>query len=181
MGEALPERTPMNQIYTQDTDANWYAAYTMPRHEKLVANQLKIRQVETYLPVYRAVRNWNGRRAQVDVPLFQGYVFVRMPIGNRVKVLEQPGVVRLVGTNGKAAAIPDEEIERLRMSLVLCKAEPYPFLVPGKKVRIKSGPMTGFEGKILRRKSKMRLVVSLDLIQRSIVFELDAESAQAVT
>lgn len=181
MGEALPELGSMIDA-TPNAEAaqRWYAAYTMPRHEKQVASHLTLRAVETYLPVYRAIHNWNGRKAEVDLPLFPGYVFVRMPILHRVRVLEQPGVVRLVGCNGKAIPLPDEEIERLRSSLALCKAEPYPFLAPGQRVRIKSGPMAGLEGKILRRKGKVRLVVSVELIQRSIAFEIDADAARMV-
>jgi transcription termination/antitermination protein NusG len=157
---------------------NWYAAYTKPRHEKNVAAQLEMREVETYLPLYRAIHNWNGRKAEVNLPLFPSYVFVKLPPTQRVRVLEQPGVVRLVGVNGKATALPDDEIERLRSSLAFCKAEPYPFMVPGEKVRIRTGPMAGLEGKILRRKGNFRLVVSLDLIQRSILLELDAGLAR---
>lgn len=165
----------------KETRPNWYAAYTKPRHEKNVAAQLGMRAVETYLPLYRAIHNWNGRKAEVNLPLFPGYVFVKVPLTQRVRVLEQPGVVRLVGVNGKATPLPDDEIERLRSSLAFCKAEPYPFMVPGEKVRIRTGPMAGFEGKILRRKGKVRLVVSLDLIQRSIVLELDAGSARLIS
>jgi transcription antitermination factor NusG len=180
-GEALSEMdSVINTRGVSELIPSWYAAYTMPRHEKLVANQLTMREVETYVPLYRAIRDWKGRRAEIDVPLFPGYVFVKVPITSRVKVLEQPGVVRLVGTNGRATPLPDDEIERLRTYLACCKAEPYPFLAPGQKVRIKSGPMAGFEGKILRRKGKLRLVVSLDLIQRAIVLELDAAAAQTV-
>ena len=161
-----------------DVRPNWYAAYTKPRHEKNVAAQLGMREVQTYLPLYRAIHNWNGRKAEVDLPLFPSYVFVKVSPTERVRVLEQPGVVRLVGSNGRAVPLPDDEIERLRSSLAFCKAEPYPFMVPGEKVRIRTGPMAGLEGKILRRKSNFRLVVSLELIQRSIVLELDAGSAR---
>jgi transcription antitermination factor NusG len=157
---------------------HWYAAYTKPRHEKNVAAQLGMREVETYLPIYRAIHNWNGRKAEVNLPLFPGYVFVKLPLAERVRVLEQPGVVRLVGVNGKATPVPEDDIERLRSSLAFFKAEPYPFMVPGEKVRIRTGPMAGLEGKILRRKGKFRLVVSLELIQRSIVLEIDAGSAR---
>jgi transcription antitermination factor NusG len=117
----------------------------------------------------------------VELPLFPGYVFVKTPITQRVRVLEQPGVIRLVGANGRATPLPEEDIDRLRASLAFCKAEPYPFLAVGKMVRIKSGPLAGFHGKILRRKSKMRLVVSVELIQRSILLELEAGDAQLVT
>lgn len=161
-----------------DGSPKWYAAYTKPRHEKIVVAHLGMRNVETYLPLYRAIHSWNGRKAEVNLPLFPGYVFVKMLFTHRVRVLEEPGVVRLVGFNGKATPLPDDEIERLRASLAFCKAEPYPFLVSGEKVRIRTGPMAGFEGKILRRKGKCRLVVSLDLIQRSVVLELDADSAR---
>ena len=182
MGEALSEQpaATTNPVPTGASLANskWYAAYTKPRHEKVVVAQLGSREVETYLPLYRAIHTWNGRKAEVDLPLFPGYVFVKVPLAERVRVLEQPGVVRLVGFNGKATPLPDDEIERLRSSLAFCKAEPYPFLVPGEKVRIRTGPMAGLEGKILRRKGKCRLVVSFDLIQRSIVIELDAASAR---
>ena len=165
-------------ITSDDNSAKWYVAYTMPRHEKVVASHLTMREIETYLPLYRAIHNWKGRKAEVELPLFPGYVFVKTPITRSVRVLEQPGLIRLVGSNGKATALPDEEIQRLRLSLAFCKAEPYPFMVPGQKVRIESGPMAGLEGTILRRKGKLRLVVSLELIQRSIIFELDASSVQ---
>lgn len=167
-----------DQFTTGETEPKWYVAYTMPRHEKVVAKQLPLRDVETYLPLYRAIHHWKGRKAEVDLPLFPGYVFVKTAITRSVRVLEQPGVIRLVGTNGKATPLRDEEMEQLRASLGFCKAEPYPFMVPGKNITIKSGPMAGLEGTILRRKGKYRLVVSLELIQRSIVFELDACAAQ---
>src|SRR5258708_16374411 len=158
MGEALPKRASMNLDITEIAEARprWYAAYIMPRHEKAVADQLLRREVESYLPLYRTLHRWNGRRAEVELPLFPGYVFVKTPIKDRVRVLEQPGVIRLVGINGRATPLPDDEIEKLRTSLASCKAEPYPFLAVGRTVRIKSGPLAGFEGKILRRKGKMR-------------------------
>jgi len=162
-----------------DVDAPlWYAAYTLPRHEKAVAEQLGIRQVETYLPLYLSARRWAGRRASVLLPLFPGYVFVRISLSERTRVLDYPSVLRLVTFNGKPAPLPDGEIERLRATLKLGKAEPFPFLVPGKRTRIKSGPLAGLEGIIVRRKGKMRLAVSIDAIQRSVIFDLDASDLE---
>jgi transcription antitermination factor NusG len=83
-----------------------------------------------------------------------------------------------VSFNGTPAVLPDEEIERLQSSLMIWKATPYPFLTPGKQVRIKSGPFTGLEGKILRRKGKIRLLVTLELIQSAMVLEVDAAEVQ---
>ncbi len=183
MGEALPGRGKNHLDMTEiaETRPNWYAAYIMPRHEKAVADQLLRKDIESYLPLYKTIHRWNGRRAEVELPLFPGYVFVKTPITQRVRVLEQPGVIRLVGVNGRATPLPEEDIDRLRASLAFCKAEPYPFLAVGKVVRIKSGPLAGFQGKILRRKGKIRLVVSVELIQRSILLELEAGDAQLVT
>jgi transcription antitermination factor NusG len=154
--------------------ARWYAAYTLPRHEKAVGEQLTYRQVESFVPQFQSVRRWNNRRAEVSLPLFPGYVFVRVATGDRVKVLEHPGVVRIVAFNGRPAAIPDAEIEALKAALAARQAEPCPFLTAGKRVRIRSGALAGLEGRIVRRKGKMRFVVSVESIQRSIIFDLDA-------
>jgi transcription antitermination factor NusG len=157
----------------------WYAAYTLPRHEKAVAEQLGLRQVETFLPLYLSLRRWAERRALVQMPLFPGYVFVRTSAGDRIRVLEHPSVLRLLTFNGRPAPLPDGEIERLRVGLELGKAEPFPFLIPGKRVRVKSGPLAGLEGIILRRKGRMRLVVSVEAIHRSIIFDLDAPDLES--
>lgn len=159
--------------------ASWYAAYTLPRHEKAVAEQLSIRQVETYLPLYLSARRWAGRRALVQLPLFPGYVFVRIRADERVRVLDHPGVLRLVTFNGRPAPLPDGEIDRLRVALELGNAEPFPFLVAGRRVRVRTGPLAGLEGTILRRKGRMRLVVSVETILRSIIFDLDATDLES--
>jgi transcription antitermination factor NusG len=151
----------------------WFAACTQPRHEKVVAKFLEIRKIETYLPLHRKIRSWNGRRAEVDLPLFAGYVFVRLPLEERVKVLETPSVRSFVTFNGKPAPLPEEEIEALKRSLAVRCAEPYPFFQVGKRVRIAAGPLEGLEGRILRRKGKLRMIVSVDFLQRSIAVDLE--------
>lgn len=163
---------------TQETEARWLVACTLPRHEKVVAYDLGYKQVHAYLPLYRALRRWNGRRAEVDLPLFPGYVFVRIPFCERLKVLEHPSVLRFVMFRGRPAQLPDDEFERLQLSLATRHAEPYPFLAAGKQIRIKRGPLSGLAGKIIRRKGRMRLVVSIDFIQRAVIFELDAADVQ---
>lgn len=170
--------TQIEPIRGIDAKPHWYVAYTLLRHEKAVADRLKDQGVETYLPLYSSIRDWNHRRVEVELPLFPGYVFVKMIITDRVRVLAHPGVIRLVGFNGSAVALPDGEVEKLRSSLAFWKAEPYPFLVAGKQVKIKSGPFAGLVGRIIRRKGKMRLIVSLDFIQRAILLEMDAAEAQ---
>ena len=160
-------------------ESPWYAAYTLPRHEKAVAEHLAFRQVETYLPLYLSARRWAGRRALVQLPLFPGYVFVRISARERIRVMEHPSVLRLVTFGGRPAPLAHGEIERLRAALELGKAEPFPYLVPGKRVRVKSGLLVGVEGTIVRRKGKMRLVVSVEAIQQSIIFDLDATDLES--
>ena len=174
-GEALAQ---IELIRDVDMRPHWYVVYTLPRHEKVVANRLRDYEVETYLPLYCSVRDWNHRRVEIEVPLFPGYVFVKMSITNKVRVLAQPGVIRFVSFNGSATALPDDEVERLQSSLAAWRAEPYPFLAAGKQVLIKSGPFAGLVGRIVRRKGKMRLIVSLDFIQRAVQLEMDVAEAQ---
>src|SRR5712671_437410 len=125
----------------------WYAAYTCANHEKRVREQLEQRSIESYLPVYEAVRRWKDRRMRLQLPLFPGYVFVRMAMVDRLRVLQVPSVVRLVGFNGHLAALPDTEIDALKNGLLNgVRAEPYPFLTAGRRVRVISGPFEGIAG-----------------------------------
>ena len=160
---------------------HWYAAYTCANHEKRVREQLEQRSVESFLPVYEAVRRWKDRRMQLQLPLFPGYVFVRMALADRLRVLQVPSVVRLVGFNGQLSALPDEEIEGLKKGLARgVRAEPHPFLTVGRRVRMKSGPFEGRQGILLRRRGSLRLVLSLDLIMRSVVIDVEAADVEPV-
>jgi len=160
--------------YRQAPEPNWYALYTCPRHEKRVAEQIEQRSISCFLPVYRSVRRWKDRRKELELALFPGYVFVRMALGNKLRVLELPGAVRLVSFNGKPAAIPAEEIEVLRDRLSGGRSiEPHPYLRTGRRVRVRHGAMAGLEGIIVRRKDRCRVVFSIDLIMRSVAVEVD--------
>jgi len=155
-------------------ELRWYVAYTSANHEKCVAQQLKQRSVEHFLPLYASVRKWKDRRVKLDLPLFPGYVFVQMALRNRLQVLEVPGVANLVGFGGTPTALPEGEIEALRTSLRGgVRAEPHPFLIAGRRVRVKAGPLAGLQGILVRRKSEARFVLSVELIRRSIAVELD--------
>jgi transcription antitermination factor NusG len=155
--------------------ARWYALYTCANHEKQVAAQLDMRAVEHFLPLYSSVRRWKDRRVTLELPLFPGYVFTRLALRDRLRVLEIPSVVRLVGFNGQPAALPNEEMEILRAGLRQnLLAEPHPFLTVGRRVRITGGPFAGLEGVLKRKKSRLRVVVTLELIQRSVAVDVDA-------
>jgi len=163
-------------------EEHWYAAYTCANHEKRVAEQLDFRAVEHFLPLYKTIRRWKDRRVCLEMPLFPGYVFVRLALVNRLNVLQVPGVVHLVGFNGSPAAVPVEEVLRVREVLSRgMRAEPHPFLRVGRPVRVKAGPLAGLEGILVRRKNRLRFVVSVKLILRSIAVEVDEADLEPIT
>jgi transcription antitermination factor NusG len=158
-------------------EERWYAAYTSANHENRVAKQLDVREVEHFLPLYTSVRRWKDRRVTLELPLFPGYVFVRLALRERLRVLQVPGVARLVGFNGTPTPLADDEIESLRHALVEgLRAEPHPYLKVGRRVRIVTGPLADREGVLKRWKGELRVVLSVELIQRAILVDVDASS-----
>jgi len=154
----------------------WLAAYTTPRHEKSVVRHLEVRDIEHFLPLYKVARKWkNGRRVEVEFPVFPNYVFVRLERRLSSQVLDTPGVLAFAGSAKLALPVPDAEIQWLRDELPLRKFEPHPYLVLGSRVRIKSGPLAGMSGVLTRKKSGLRVVLSIDLIRQSVAVEVDMD------
>lgn len=157
------------------SDRQWYAAYTCSRHEKSVASQLAEKEIDCFLPLYQTAHRWKDRFQEVELPLFPGYVFVRIHLKDRVRVLQSSGVVRFVSFNGAPAPLNAVEIENLRSSLSSgINAEPHPYLALGRRVRVIRGALAGMEGVIQRRKDRFRIVISVDLIMRSLAAEVNA-------
>lgn len=159
----------------------WYAGYTAARHEKRVAEHFSQRGIEHFLPLYNTIHRWNNGRHRVSLPLFPGYIFVRIPLQERLRVLEVPGFVRLVGFNALPQPLPESDIAKMKDALnqgVL--AEPYPYLTIGTRVEIRNGPLAGLTGFLLRRQNKYRVVISVDLIMQSMVVEVAAEDVTPV-
>lgn len=171
-GAALP---------TEFCEVRWYAAHTNANHEKRVAEQLGIRGVEHFLPLYRSLRRWKDRTVKLELPLFPGYVFVRMALRERLRVQQVPGVARLVGFGGLPTELPEADMAALRTGLSrgVC-AEPHPFLTIGRRVQVRNGPLAGLQGILVKRKKRSRLVVSLELIQRSVAVELEEADLEVV-
>ncbi len=161
---------------------SWYALYTCARHEKQVALQLERQHFEFYLPTYASVRRWKDRRVTLDLPLFPSYIFVHIALRDRLRVLGIPGTVRFVASRGIPAPLAKDEMDRLRTGLICgIHAEPHPYLVAGRRVRVVRGPLSGMEGILLRRKDRFRLVLSIDLIMRSVAVEIDTCDVQPLT
>ena len=162
---------------------HWYAIQTRSRHEKRVAEQLRARSIESFLPIHRCRRKWrNGVLADLELPLFPGYLFARPAIGERAILLQLPGIVGFAASTAHPTPVPDDDIDALRKMAENLGAEPHPFLNVGDRVRIVAGPLAGWEGILIRRKQELRLVLSIQIIMRSIsveVSELDIELAVA--
>jgi transcription antitermination factor NusG len=178
---ALKEIAPVAAPATRPQSLPWYALYANTRHEKVVARQLEERHIETFLPLYRTWHRWKDRRKQVELALFPSYVFVRIEEGDKLRVLKVPGVVNVVSFNGRMAPLPEREISALRNALENnIYAEPCPYLRVGRRVRVARGPMEGAEGILARKKDKCRVVISVDVLMRSVAVEIDGTDLEAV-
>lgn len=164
------------------SESQWFALYTCANHEKSVAAQLEARGIEHFFPLYRSRRNWKDRRVFLDLPLFPGYVFARFQWPERVRVLQARGVVRLVASNGRPCPLAEREIEALRAGVSgALRLEPHPYLTAGIRVRLLHGPLAGMTGILVRRKNGCRVVLSVDLIARSVAVEVAATDIELMS
>src|SRR5262249_11004375 len=138
------------QLGKTESQLFWHAAYTVAKHEKTVAEHLRQRDVECFLPLYETVHRWKNGRHRVQLPLFPSYVFVRMGLRHKLRVLQVPGLVQLVTFQGFPAVLPDAEIQALRSGLSAgIHAQPHRYLNVGSRVEIFRGPLQGTRGILL--------------------------------
>ena len=157
----------------------WNVVYTRHQHEKLVAESLAGNGFEVFLPTYNVIRQWTDRKKQLSLPLFPCYVFVRSNFERRLQVLTTPGVHFLVMFAGQPAPIPDMEMDAIRKAVESrLRVEPHPFLRCGDWVRVTSGPLADVEGILVRKKGSYRLILSTELLGKSIAVEIDAFSVK---
>ena len=153
----------------------WYAVQTFSRCEKQIARLLQEREVECFLPLNEVVRQSKSGRKHTHLVLFPGYIFVHIALRNRLRVLQVPGVARLVSFNGQPAVLEDAEIEGIRRALTRgLRVEPYPYFKVGHEVEISTGSLQGLRGRILRKNNRCRVVLSVNLLHRSVVVDVDA-------
>ena len=159
----------------------WVALQVKQRSEKLVAIALSSKGIEVFLPLYAARRRWSDRVKELQLPLFDGYVFSKLDLLYRMPVLTIPGVIQFVGIGKIPAPIEEEEIAALQ-SLIKSglPAMPWPFLQMGQKVRVERGPLRDLEGILLQAKGSHRLVLSISLLQRSVAVEVDRDCVTPV-
>ncbi len=173
MQMGLKRRSYGQVMYTSPTQetTRWYAVSTRSRQEKIAAQYLQGAGIPHFLPLLNESRRWSDRKKIVSTPLFSGYVFVQISCDSeqRIQVLKTPGVVQFVGTRGVPSPISDKEICDIQAVLsnrVACA--PYPFLKVGQRVRIVGGALDQIEGTLIGRGSGAKMIISVELIQRSL-------------
>jgi transcription termination/antitermination protein NusG len=158
----------------------WFAIWTRSRHEKLVRDQLEQKHVEVFLPTIIKWSRWKDRKKQIEWPLFPGYCFARFDAAARLPILKCEGVVTIVGTDGHPSPIPPIEIQSIRQLIESELAfDPCPFIKEGMMVEVKAGPLKGVVGRLVRKGSHSRLVLSVDLIGQALSVEVDAADVKA--
>jgi transcription antitermination factor NusG len=172
---------PMAAIENEPFESAWYAIYTRHQHEKMVAQILTGKGFNTFLPLYATTHRWKDRTKALTLPLFPCYVFIKGGIERRLQIVTTPGIHGLVISGGQPAAIPEMEIEAIRRVVESgVRVEAYPYLKCGNRVRVKSGPLAGIEGILVRKKSISRLVLSVDMLGTSAAMEVAASEVEAV-
>jgi len=164
-------------------ELRWYAIHTRARHEKKVTTQLQDKGVATFLPLVAQRHRWSDRNKTIQLALFPCYTFVRLEAcgEKRLTTLQTPGVFGFVGIRGVGLPIPDKEIENIQILLannVSCAL--YPFLRMGQRVRIRGGCLEGVEGILVAKNSDRSLVVSIELIQRSVALRIDGYDVEPI-
>lgn len=169
-----------SQIITSTEEEPWLAVRTRSNFEKLTAAELEKKSIEVFLPLRRVTRRWSDRRKLIDEPLFRSYVFLRAPEEDRLRVMRTTGVVRFVGTSTRYPwQVGQKEMEALRRFVdERLLIDPYPYLKAGQRVYVRSGPLAGIEGFIVRKNSKCRLIVSVEMMMQSVSVEVDESTVE---
>ncbi len=156
---------------------HWLAAYTKPKNEKKVYQRLLEAGIETYLPLQKKMRQWSDRKKLIEEPLLRSYIFIKITEKEYYKVLGIPGLVRYVTFEGKAAPIPDKQIDTLKLLLgqqvdieVIDQV-----IEPGERVEICIGSMTGFEGYLVKHSGKRKVIIQLDHISHSLLVTISKD------
>ena len=162
-------------------DSPWYALYTRHQHEKMVDQVLTNKGFNTFLPLYATTHNWKDRTKALTLPLFPCYVFLKGGVERRLQILTTPGIYGLVSSGGQPAAIPDMEIEAIRRVVESgARVEAHPYLKCGNWVRVKSGPLTGIEGILVRKKNISRLVLTVEILGTAAAIEVAAFQVEGI-
>jgi transcription antitermination factor NusG len=180
----IPGRGPIFYPKLTGAELSWFALYVQVNHEKEVLKRLQQKSFDCYLPLMECWSRRQDRRKKVQLPLFPGYIFVHTVLDNytNVNILKTPGSVCVLRSSEGPLPIPDVQIESLKTMLgSTLPLTPHSYLKEGDWVRVVRGSLEGCVGILLRQNPrKGRLVVSIDIIQRSVSVELNVEDVEPV-
>ena len=152
----------------------WFALKVKARWEGTVVAHLRYRGYDPFLPTYVRKSQWADRMKSTELPLFPGYLFCQLDLRSRLPILTAPGVNYIVGIGQAPEPIPEQEIESLRRVVGSgLFYEPHPYLTTGQFVQVEQGSLAGLVGRVLLQKSASRLIISIDLLMRSVSTEID--------
>ena len=162
-------------------DHAWFAVRVRPRYEKIVETNLVGKGYEVFLPFYRCVRRWSQRFKTLELPLFPGYLFCRFCVQARLPVLVTPSVIQIVGIGKTPYPVEDNEIAALQTIVASgLRADPVPYMQIGQRVCIQAGALAGVEGILIGWKGRSRILVSVNLLQRSVAVDIDMNWVQPI-
>jgi len=160
----------------------WFALHVRTRFEKVVARNLRGKGYEEFLPLYRRSNRWSDRVKEIELPLFPGYVFCRFNPQDRLPVLTVPGVNTIVGIGKNLMPVDESELDAVRAVLQSrAHCEPWPYLEVGQRVWVEHGPLAGTQGMVMMVKNTYRLVISVNMLQRSVAVEIDRDCLKPVS
>lgn len=182
-GEAAPEPLYREEslVCSGNLQPEWFAAYTMSRHEKRIASHCERIGIEPFLPLCTSQRSWKNRTTvDLQMPLFPNYIFVRLLPQDHGPLMRLPGLLSIVGNAVGPVMIPDGDMELLRR-IIACKTiEPHPFMTKGDKVRVKTGPLAGLIGVVLKQGNGLRFIVTLDVIGKSVSLHIEGSALELI-
>jgi len=168
-------------MHLHEYGSAWYALQVRRRFEKIVSRTLHSKGYDEFLPLYHGFRRSSEGTKQIELPLFPGYVFCRFDFLNRLQILTVPGVNAVAGFGPRVTPIAESELDSLRTVLNSGRAcAPCPFIADGTRARVESGPLAGTEGFVTALDNKLRLVVSVTMIQRSLAVDVESETLKTL-
>lgn len=165
---------------SRKTCLQWYALAVKPRHDKAVARSLEAKGFQAFVPLYKKRNQYAVRYKDSDLPLFPGYIFCRFDALFRLPIITTPGIIQILGNGNSPIAVSETEITSLQRAIkAQVPLQPYPFLQIGQRVRIEEGVLSGVVGVIVKLKQNVRLVLSITLLQRSVLLEVNQDQVSS--
>jgi transcriptional antiterminator RfaH len=166
-------------------ELHWYAVYTRSRCEKKVVSDIQdFFNTEAWLPLQKTIRQWSDRKKWVDVPLFNSYIFVHTTSAKvRDLVAQTTGAVYVVSFEGKPTAVPDDQIESLKLLLSTSaniEVSIDTFAI-GEPVEVYRGPMRGFKGKLVSYKGSKRVMLHIEALNQTLLIEINPANLKKLT